>query len=114
MNINCQKKVLFDDEGESLLSENLWQLGWFATKTEVPVDVIVEDSNSSAVIFSVNSLNLTCTYGNYKLYPEVSKQQNHGNFELQHKSLVRLGVDVEETALFFLERKMFLAKSIKQ
>ena len=44
------KKVLFDDEGESLLSENLWQLGWFATKTEVPV--VVEDSNSSAVIFS--------------------------------------------------------------
>jgi hypothetical protein len=47
VNINCQKKVLFDDEGESLLSENLWQLGWFATKTEVPV--VVEDSNSSAV-----------------------------------------------------------------
>ena len=105
------KKVLFDDEGESLLSENLWQLGWFATKTEVPV--VVEDSNSSAVIFSGNSLDLTCTYGNYKLYPEVSKQQNHGNFELQHKSLVRLGVDVEETALFFFGAEDVLGEEHK-
>jgi len=37
----------------------------------------------------------------YKLYPEVNKQHSNSNFELQHKSLVRLGGDVEQTTLFF-------------
>ena len=105
------RKVPFDDEKESLLSENLWQLGWFAAKNEVPV--ACQGPNTPSFTFIGTSLTLSCKYGKFQLYPVVKKQESHGSFDFKHKSLIRLGGDVEDTALFFFGAQNVLGEEHK-